>query len=381
MDYLLLEKIQMENKKKICIFGAGRIGKTWAYDLLTCAGFSIDCYCDNKIGAGREIIAGIKTVDFHTLCEVKEQYLVFIAVNEKVQDEIRIQLEENGITNSIIMGFLFLQEFCESVLSSQDVEVIEYELNLENPKTYNAKLQWLKLYDRNPMYTKMVDKYEFKKFITQTLGEEYVIPTLGVWDSMEEIEWDKLPEQFVLKCTHDSGSVIVCKDKNEFDVNNACKILRKHLKRNYFWVAREWPYRDVKPRIMAEEYMEEEGELKDYKFFTFNGKVELLYVASDRMNTTVDTKFDYFDRTYKPLGIRQEHPNAEVFPWKPLKFDLMIDIVEKLSKNINHVRVDLYEAAGKIYVGEMTFYHLAGLIKFEPVEWDYKLGELITLSK
>ena len=114
MDYLLLEKIQMENKKKICIFGAGRIGKTWAYDLLTCAGFSIDCYCDNKIGAGREIIAGIKTVDFHTLCEVKEQYLVFIAVNEKVQDEIRIQLEENGITNSIIMGFLFLASFFRS---------------------------------------------------------------------------------------------------------------------------------------------------------------------------------------------------------------------------------------------------------------------------
>ena len=402
MDYISLEKLRIENKKKICIFGAGKIGRTWAYDILTCAGFAIDCYCDNKIQAGNEIVNGIKTVAFDLLCEKPDEYLIFITVNEKLQDEIASQLEANGITDHIRMGFLFLQELCESVIASQDADVWErykiivddkeflkrqfkfylgYDLDLKNPQTINAKLQWLKLYDRNPEYTQLVDKYEFKKYIAQVLGEEYVIPTLGVWDSVDEIEWDKLPNQFVIKCTHDSGSVIICKDKNKFDVDNACKILGKHLKRNFFWVAREWPYKSVKPRIIAEKYMEDlMGENIDYKFLCHRGMCKYIFTCTERFMKT-DLKVTFFDREWNKLPFKRYYPISEKKIEKPKRYEQMLEIAERLSEKMAFVRVDFYEINGRLYVGEFTFFPGAGWEKFDPEEWDYKLGELIDLSK
>lgn len=256
-------------------------------------------------------------------------------------------------------------------------------LNLENPQTYNEKLQWLKLYDRKTIYNTMVDKYEAKKYVADIIGEEYIIPTLGVWDKFEDIDFDKLPEQFVLKCTHDSGGLSICRDKSKFDKKKAEKKIKRSLKNDFYWSGREWPYKDVKPRIIAEQYMEdtETAELRDYKFFTFNGACKLLFVASERQSKNEETKFDFFDMEYNHLDFRNGHPNAKVWPEKPKCFDEMRALAEKLSKGIPHLRVDFYEVNGKVYFGELTFFHWSGMVPFEPEEWDKTLGDWITLPE
>ena len=257
------------------------------------------------------------------------------------------------------------------------------KLDLNNPKSFNEKLQWLKLYDKKPEYTKYVDKYEVKKYIADTIGEQYVIPTLGVWDSVEEIDFESLPEQFVLKCNHDSGSTVICKNKNEFDIEAAKSKLKNKLKTNMFWLGRAWPYKNVKARIIAETYMEdsETSELRDYKFFCFNGEPKALFIASERQVAGEETKFDFFDMEYNHLPITNGHPNADVLPEKPKCFDEMRQLSEKLSAGIPHVRVDFYEVNGKVYFGELTFFHWSGLVPFEPEEWDYKFGDWIELPK
>lgn len=254
------------------------------------------------------------------------------------------------------------------------------ELNLDQPRTFSEKIQWLKLYDRNPEYTQMVDKYEAKKYVAGIIGEEYIIPTIAVYDSTSEINLDVLPDKFVLKCTHDSGSVAICKDKKTFQRREAFAMLEKGLSKNYFWQNREWPYKNVNPRIIAETYMEdiETQELRDYKFFCFDGKVKALFVAEDRQGDE-ETKFDFFDADYHHLDIRNGHPNADTPPAKPHSFEKMKEMAEKLSQGIPHLRVDFYEANGKIYFGELTFSHWSGFTPFEPVEWDRKFGQWLKL--
>lgn len=256
-------------------------------------------------------------------------------------------------------------------------------LNLSNPQTYNEKLQWLKLYNRQPKYTQMVDKYEVKTIVAKAIGEGYIIPTLGVWEHFDEIDFDQLPQQFVLKCTHDSGGLVVVKDKFKFNKDKARNKIEHCLKHNFFWGMREWPYKGVKPRIIAEQYMEDEQthELRDYKFFCFGGEVKALFIATERMKQGEETKFDFFDEEFHHLPFTNGHPNAEVLPKKPTCFDEMKMLAAKLSKGIPHVRVDFYEVNGKVYFGEMTFFHWSGLTAFKPEEWDYKFGEWITLTK
>lgn len=254
-------------------------------------------------------------------------------------------------------------------------------LSLKNPITFNEKLQWLKLNDRNPLYTKMVDKVAAKEYVANIIGERYIIPTLGVWDKPEDIDFDKLPDQFVLKVTHDSGGLVICKDKTLFDRNKAIEKLKNSLKRDYYSVHREWPYKDVQKRVLAEAYMEDAStqELRDYKFFTFNGKVKLMFVASDRQTVGEETKFDFFDREYNFIDLRNGHPNSVNLPAKPKNYGLMIEFAEKLSQGIPHVRVDFYEVNGKVYFGEITFSHWSGLVPFDPPEWDKKMGEWLVL--
>jgi len=250
--------------------------------------------------------------------------------------------------------------------------------NLEKPTTYNEKLQWLKLNCRNPEYTKMVDKYEAKEYVRKILGDEYIIPTLGVWNSFDEIDFDKLPEKFVLKCTHDSGGLVICKDKSKLDKNEARKKIENSLKHNYYLEHREYPYKDVKPRIIAEQFMVDESgtELKDYKFFCFNGVCKMLFVATDR---PFDTRFDFFDTDFNHLPFKQGHPLATKKIAMPKGFEEMKRIAEKLSVNIPHVRVDLYDINGHIYFGELTFFHFSGNVPFEPSEWDGKIGNWLQL--
>lgn len=254
-------------------------------------------------------------------------------------------------------------------------------LNLDNPKTFNEKLQWLKLYDRKSEYTVMVDKYEVKKYVADIIGEEYIIPTFGVWNKFDEIDFNILPNQFVLKCTHDSGGLIICKDKKTFNKNAARQKIERSLKHNYYWTSREWPYKDVKPRIIAEKYMEDikTSELRDYKFFCFDGVAKALFIATDRQKQGEEVKFDFFDMDFKHLDLRQGHPNAKICPEKPETFDKMRELAEKLSKGIPQLRVDFYEVNGKVYFGELTFSHFGGMVSFEPKKWDTILGNWIEL--
>lgn len=257
-----------------------------------------------------------------------------------------------------------------------------YWMSLKNPKTYSEKIQWLKLYNRNPLYTLLVDKYAVKNYVSKIIGEEYIIPSLGVWDNFEQIDFNCLPNQFVLKCTHDSGGLVICKDKNLLEIDRAKEKITQSLKRKYYRTYREWPYKNVPPRIIAEKYMEDEnGELNDFKFFCFDGSVKALFIASDRQNENEDTKFDFFDREFKHLPFTNGHPNACVLPKKPKNFEKMIALAEKLSKGIPHVRVDFYEIGEKVYFGEMTFFHWSGLVPFEPSNWDNIFGSWINLPK
>ena len=254
--------------------------------------------------------------------------------------------------------------------------------NLKNPQTYNEKLQWLKLYDRRPEYTLMVDKFLVKDYVSKIIGEEYIIPTIGVWDSIDEIDWEGLPNQFVLKWNHDSGSIVICKDKKTIDKEQAIKILKRNEHSSGFWYGREWPYKDVQPRIIAEKYMEDEdGELKDFKFFCFNGETKAMFIATDRYNKKEETKFDFFDSDFNHLPFTNGHPNATRPIKKPQNFELMKELAGKLSVGYPHIRVDFYEIRGKVYFGELTLYHWSGFVPFKPSKYDTLFGDWIVLPR
>ena len=253
------------------------------------------------------------------------------------------------------------------------------KLNLKNPKTFNEKLQWLKLFDRNPEYTIMVDKYAMKEWVGSKIGDGYTILNYGVWNNPEEIDFNRLPDKFVLKGTHDSGSFCICKDKNNFDRESAITKLNRSMLRDQYVYSREWPYKNVPHRILAEEYIEDESgfELKDYKFFCFDGKPFIMFIASGR--TSGATTFDYYDMDFNHLDITQSHPNAEHAYEKPGGFEKMKELASKLSEGIPQLRVDFYYVNGKIYVGELTFFHYGGFYPFHPDKWDAILGDLIRL--
>ena len=257
------------------------------------------------------------------------------------------------------------------------------KLNWSTPITYSEKLQWLKLYNRDSRYTDMVDKVKAKDYVASIIGEEYIIPTLGVWDDPDKIDFDALPDRFVLKCNHNSGlGMYICKDRSQMDVEKIKEKAREGLNENYYIGNREWPYKNVERRVFAEQYMEDEyGELRDYKWFCFDGQVKALFIASDRSKGEHATRFDFFDENFNHLPFTNGHPNADVLPAKPRMFDKMKELAAQLSKGIPHVRVDFYEVGDKVYFGEMTFFHWSGMMPYEPEEWDYKFGEWIDLSK
>lgn len=259
--------------------------------------------------------------------------------------------------------------------------VMHKELNIDNPQTFNEKIQWLKLYDRNSEYVKLVDKYEVKKYVADIIGDEYIIPTLGVYNKFKDIDFDKLPNSFVIKCTHDSGGIAICKDKNIFDTTFAKNKINKSLKRNYYYSGREWPYKNVKPRILVEKYMKDNfsQELIDYKVLCFNGIPKIIFTCTDRY--TDGLKVTWFDLNWNKLPFERHYPASNKIIKKPKNLEKMIDFSKKLSKNIPFVRMDWYEINGKLYFGEYTFYPGSGMEEFTPEEWDYKLGELINLPQ
>lgn len=262
---------------------------------------------------------------------------------------------------------------------------LKKKLDLEHPKTFNEKLQWMKIYDRNPQYTMMVDKYLVKEHVASIIGPEYVIPTIAMWKSPDEVDWSVLPEQFVLKTNHDGGcnGIVVCKDKNVLDKKKAVKELRRSFRRSSYMIGREWPYKNVKKVVFAEKYMEDSKtrELRDYKFFCFDGEAKAMYVASSR-NSKDGVRFDFFDADFNHLDLTQgKHQMSQTTIEKPESFELMKELASKLSKGIPQVRIDFYEVDGHPYFGEYTFFHLGGTGQFNPESYDYAWGEWIRLPK
>lgn len=254
-----------------------------------------------------------------------------------------------------------------------------YRLDLKNPQTYNQKLQWLKLNYRKPIMTKMVDKYEAKEIVKEAIGEEYVVKNYGVWNSFDEIDFDLLPEQFVLKTTHDQGGVVICKDKSTFDFKAAKKKLNFHLKRKHYYLSREWPYKNVTPRILAEEYLDiGEEDLKDYKYYCFNGIPKIMFVSSNR--NSGNPNIDFFDMNFQQLDIIRANGPSKKKIDKPINFYFMEELSRKLSDSFPHVRIDFYEVNGNVLFGEFTFFSAGGLKPFHPEKWDYIFGEWIDLD-
>lgn len=284
---------------------------------------------------------------------------------------------------------LLLNQFAKCVSDEKFVRWKYYlnfrkKLDLDNPQTFNEKLQWLKLYDRHEEYTQMVDKYEAKKYVANLIGEEYIIPTLGVYDTFDEINFEKLPNQFVLKCTHNSGGIVICKDKSALDIPRAKKQMTKWLKQNPYWKNREYPYKNVKPRIIAEKYMEQEdGEtLRDYKVLCFNGKAKLIELH--RFRYTNQQTQDFYDVNWNKTSISQGggfiKKSDNVFP-KPKCYDEMLRLSEFITKDMIHCRVDWYDIKGSLYFGEITFYDGSGLDAFDDEKDDLLLGSWMDISK
>ena len=272
----------------------------------------------------------------------------------------------------------------EQYLEKRFSYLMGYPLNLENPKTFNEKIQWLKLYDRKPLYTMLVDKYEAKECVKKIIGEQYIIPGLGVWDNFDDIDFSTLPKQFVLKCTHDSGGLIICRDKEKLCIDKARKKIKNCLAVNYYWRGREWPYKDVKPRIIAEKYIENKAEkgLIDYKFFCFNGNPLLLYISRGLENHSM-AEISFYDMNGKEKNFHRidykPYHNAVI----PDNFEQMKNIASMLAREIGSpfVRVDLYSLENKIYFSEITFHPCSGMIPFDSLSADIELGNMLFLPK
>lgn len=254
-------------------------------------------------------------------------------------------------------------------------------LNISNPSSFNEKLQWMKLYDHNPLYTRIVNKVTVKEYVADKIGREYVVPTLGVWERFEDIEFKKLPQQFVLKCNHDSGGLVICRNLSEFDFLNAKDKITRSLHRNYYWTGREWPYKNVVPCVMAEQYLidESQNELKDYKFFCFNGTPRFFKVDFDRF---IDHHANYYDLDMNLLEFGEIicPPVKEKVIKKPDNFEKMVDLAKVLSEGFPFLRVDFYNIKGKIYFGELTLFPASGAGPFVPASADIEIGKYLSLN-
>lgn len=276
----------------------------------------------------------------------------------------------------------------ESFLRCQYYLHMGKKLNLNSPQTFSEKLQWLKLYDRNPLYTTLVDKYLVKDYVAKIIGEKYVIPSLGVWNSFDEIDFSELPDRFVLKTTHGGGStgVVICKNKKAFDVEAARKKLNKSMCSNIYDSSREWPYKDVSRRIIAEQYIEPASNMKDltdYKWFCFGGNPKYCQVIQNR---STDETIDFFDIEWKHqefvglIGLNSAYDFADVVPNRPENLDIHIQIARELSRGIPFARIDIYDVDGRLYFGEITFYPAGGFGEFRPSEYNKIIGEMLPLS-
>jgi len=296
-----------------------------------------------------------------------------------------IEILQKGIVRKVYL----VVERCASIIPDKVyLQIVYYirlhkKLHLDPPITFNEKLQWLKLYDRNPRYTDMVDKAKIKEIVGELIGKEHIVPTIGVWDCFDDIDFEALPDKFVLKCTHDSGSVFICRDKSCIDKKKIRKQFTAALKRNYYWGGREWPYKNVRRRIIAEPYIPSLGnhDSREYKITCFNGKLGFSTICSGIAHSKLSVrKNDHYDKDFNmlPFWSFYEHSDNPIKE-KPVELDQIVEFAEIISKGIPYLRVDFYVVDNVIYFGEATFYTWGGFNKFVPKEWDKLLGDKIVL--
>lgn len=392
---LLEEKNNIEH---VCLFGAGLIGSTWAYDLLNAMGVHIDSYCDNKKESGIEIRDGIKTISAEELYSIKGNVLVFITVTEKYQQSIKEQLEKNGVYNTVRIDYVFMQTFIESLIEMNDPHINErfksilddaeyisgqfryifgYELDFENPKTYNEKINAEKLSNHNPYKTRLADKYLVKDWVKEQIGEEHVTKLYGVWDDANDIDFDTLPNAFALKVNNGSCKNIIVKDKKEIDQTQVRRQLNKWMHTNTAYYTREFQYKNIIPKIICEEYLEGVADnIYDYNVYCFHGEPE--YIWCIKGSHKPDCQASFYDKEWKMQPFSYGYPKDNVLAPRPEKLEEMLALSRILCKEFPHVRVDWYILPdGRVLFGEMTFSSWAGFKHFVPEKYDLFFGNMI----
>lgn len=384
----LREKIRENENARIYIYGAGMVGRNvYKYIKETMSDIIVSNFVTTDIPWKGDCINGVEIIEI-TKIDLSENNLILLCAKREVRKEMVHKIHDLNIKNFIeITAF---DDRDEKYYASIDEKLYPLELcnwyknntgkelDLEHPKTFNEKINWSKLYDRNPRKTELSDKYLVREYVEKKIGRKYLIPLLGVWDSVDEIEFTALPLQFVIKCTHGSGWNIFVKDKYAVNYNEIKKKLTKWMKTNFAYEAGlEMQYDGIKPRIIAEKYLDSSSDkgIDDYKFFCFDGKVFCLYKMEEYTFNHAEGRLGFFDRNFNLLQYRRKDYKALSLPQEsPLNFQKMIDIAEVLSEGFPHVRVDMYNINGKIYFGEMTFSTSTGMGFFEPEEFDYILG-------
>lgn len=400
MNYKKLEQIGKLNKK-ICMFGAGRLGRSIMYDIIASAGCMVFCFFDNNIKPNTIVRDNIAVHPIEELYDNKEDIILFVSVTTKTSILIENQLKENDISDYFVMDNIFYQSFINSIIQSTDcfvkerykmlIDDVEFqkrkfffmngeELNLEAPKTFNEKLNWMKLFNRNSIYCHLADKYEAKQYAAKTIGIDHVIPTIGIWNKVEEIDFNSLPPKFVLKCTHDSESVIIVNDKSSINLDEVKKQLEKALQFDYYLLNREYQYHDIPRKIIAEPlFVDESGtELKDYKFYVFKGETKLIEVDFNRFKGL--RRRNLFTTEWNALEGSIAVPQDNSFKIrKPIFLENMINDARKMASDIPFVRVDYYITTDNYFFGEMTFFPGGGNSKITPRSLNLQLGDWITL--
>ena len=398
MDYINFEKKCNQWKGKVCLYGAGLIGKTWGYDVIVATGLKPDFYCDKRYGKD-DHINGLAFVDLNYLESIRESVLVFMTLKEEYQKEVKEELMRRGINNTVEMGDSFFQGFIHSIQNSGDEFLIKkyehivddkkyierrfeaimgYKLNLDDPRTFNEKIQWLKLNDRKPVYTTLVDKATVKDYVARIIGYEHIIPTIGIWDRFEDIDFGSLPNQFVLKCTHDSGGIVICYDKTYFEYDLAKEKLNKCLDTDYYLMWREWPYKNVKPRIIAEPFFDDSGmEYQKNNTICYDDEPKIVEVDyggfAERKRNVYGLDWEKIDAV---LG---KYKNVKAGK-KSKKIDEMIFIANSISKSMKLIKTDFYLIDDQLFFCELTFYQEFGLTETILERFGIDLNDLIRLS-
>lgn len=399
MRYETLKELKEKNNSaNICLFGAGLVGSTWGYDLLSAMGFHIDYYCDNNIGGGQEIRDEIKTISLEELYAMKKNLLVFITVIDKYQKSIKEQLEENGVYNTVSVDYSFMQAFIDSLLEINDKHlnnkfkcilddkeyisrkfkyIFGYELDFNNPKTYNEKINVDKLSNRDSHKTRLVDKFLVKDWVKEQIGEKYVTRLYGVWDDANDIDFETLPEAFALKTNNGSNKNIIVKYKNKIDYAQVRKQLNEWKDEKLAYGTRELQYKDIVPKIICEEYLEGVADnIYDYNVFCFHGEPE--YIWCIKGSHKPDCQASFYNKKWEMQPFSYGYPKDNVLAPKPEKLEEMLALSRILCKEFPHVRVDWYILPdGRILFGEMTFSTWAGFQHFVPEEYDAYFGTLI----